>query len=82
MSIIATMAMVDSVVRLLPGVFAKEGVTENESFSLTEKGQTMLEYPQYTRPEEYKGWQVPEILMSGNHAAIEKWRKGKQKVGK
>ena len=76
---IAAMAMVDSVVRLLPGVFVKEGVTENESFSIEENGQSVLEYPQYTRPEKYRDWQVPKVLLSGNHAGIAQWRKEKQK---
>jgi len=69
---IPAMVVVDSVVRLLPGVLEKE-VTENESFS---KG-NILDYPQYTQPRNYKGWKVPEILLSGNHKEIEKWRKEK-----
>lgn len=71
------MAIVDSVVRLLPGVLDKEA-TEHESFSTTtEHGtpNTLLDYPTYTRPENFKDWQVPQILLSGNHAEIEKWRK-------
>jgi len=63
------MVVVDSLVRLIPGVIKKES-TEDESFSAG-----MLEYPQYTRPEGYKGWQVPEVLKSGNHREIDKWRK-------
>lgn len=69
---IPAMVVVDSVVRLLPNVLEKE-VTENESFS---KGDT-LDYPQYTQPRNYKGWKVPEVLLSGNHKEIEKWRKEK-----
>lgn len=69
---IPTMVVVDSVVRLLPGVLEKE-VTENESFSKRD----ILDYPQYTQPREYKGWKVPEVLLSGNHKEIEKWRKEK-----
>jgi len=69
---IPAMVVVDSVVRLLPNVLEKE-VTENESFS---KGD-ILDYPQYTQPRNYKGWKVPEVLLSGNHKEIEKWRKGK-----
>lgn len=64
------MVLVDSVVRLLPGVLGGETSAEIESFS---DGLT-LEYPHYTRPEEYKGLKVPEILLSGNHAEIAKWR--------
>jgi len=69
---IPAMVVVDSLVRLLPGVLEKE-VTENESFS---KGD-ILDYPQYTQPRNYKGWKVPEVLLSGNHKEIEKWRKEK-----
>jgi tRNA (guanine37-N1)-methyltransferase len=65
------MVVTDSIVRLIPGVLEKEGATEFESFSTP----NILEYPQYTRPEVYKGWRVPEVLLSGNHKEIEKWRK-------
>ena len=64
------MVLVDSVVRLIPGVLGGENSAEIESFS---DGRT-LEYPQYTRPEEFKGMKVPDVLLSGNHAKIEKWR--------
>jgi tRNA (guanine37-N1)-methyltransferase len=69
---IPAMTVNDAVVRLIPGVLDKEA-KENESFS--KKG--LLDYPQYTRPSDYKGWEVPEVLLSGNHAEIEKWRKEK-----
>lgn len=76
---IPAMVLTDSIVRLLPGVLAKTGATENESFSLkTSKDQRQtvnLEYPQYTRPEVYRGWKVPKILLSGNHKEIEEWKK-------
>jgi len=68
---IPAMVICDAVVRLTPGVLEKEGATELESFS----DPNVLEFPQYTRPEEYKGWKVPEILLSGNHVEIDKWRK-------
>ena len=64
------MIITDSVVRLLPGVLGDDQSTTEESHSTP----GYLEYPQYTRPEEYKGWKVPEILLSGNHAAIKKWQ--------
>ena len=67
---IPAMVVIDAVVRLLPGVLEKEEATSLESFS-----EKLLEYPQYTRPEEYKGWKVPKVLLSGNHKEIEKWRK-------
>lgn len=65
------MTVIDSIVRLIPGVLGGETSALIESFA---DGET-LEFPQYTRPEEYKGMKVPKVLLSGNHAAIEKWRK-------
>lgn len=65
------MVVVDAITRLIPGVLEKKDATVNESFS------PYLEYPQYTRPEEFNGWKVPEVLLSGNHGEIEKWRKEK-----
>jgi tRNA (guanine37-N1)-methyltransferase len=67
----AAMAVVDAVVRLLPGALGDEESTEDESFSAG-----LLEYPQYTRPREFRGQGVPEILLSGDHARIEAWRMG------
>jgi tRNA (guanine37-N1)-methyltransferase len=64
------MVIADSVVRLLPGVLGDDASSVEESHS--EPG--YLEYPQYTRPADYKGWKVPEVLLNGNHAEIEKWR--------
>lgn len=93
---IPTAAIVDSIVRLIPGVLKKEEATEIESFfnvsvnqlieiigeteklkKLKEEGVKevkLLEYPQYTRPEEFMGKKVPEVLLSGNHQQIERWR--------
>lgn len=70
-------AIVDAVVRLVPGVLKKKEATVNESFDIG--GKKLLEYPHYTRPEEYKGLKVPEVLMKGNHKEIEKWRLDKAK---
>ncbi len=70
---IPAMAVVDSLVRLFPGVLGNEESLTEESF---EKGDGDVEYPQYTRPEEYRGWKVPEILLSGHHKKIKDWRKG------
>ena len=67
---IAAMAIVDSVTRLIPGVI-QGGSLEFESFSGKNK---LLEYPQYTKPQEFRGLKVPQILLSGNHREIEKWR--------
>ena len=93
---ITSAAVVDAVVRLLPGVLKKEEATEEESFfdvpinrlvelveenenlkTLLKKGRKtvqLLEYPHYTRPEEYKGKKVPEVLLSGDHKKIQDWR--------
>lgn len=64
------MVVIDSVVRLLPGVLGGENSALDESFS---DGKN-LEYPQYTRPEEFRGKKVPKVLLSGNHAEIDQWR--------
>ncbi len=66
---LAAMVIVDAVSRLLPGVLAP-GSTEEESHTAG-----LLEYPHYTRPANFRGWQVPDILLSGNHAAIARWRR-------
>ena len=63
--------IIDSVVRLVPGVLGGEKSAEIESFSDGDN----LEYPQYTRPEEFRGMKVPEVLLSGHHGEIDKWRK-------
>jgi tRNA (guanine37-N1)-methyltransferase len=68
---IPAMAVIDSIVRLLPGVLGGETSTEVESFS---DGRT-LEFPQYTRPAEFRGMGVPPVLLNGNHAEIAAWRK-------
>ena len=68
---LAAVVVVDALVRLLPGVLGGgEEATENESFSTG-----LLDYPQYTRPPEFRGMKVPDVLLSGDHAAIERWRK-------
>lgn len=68
------MVLIDAIARQIPGVLGKELSAEEESFST--KLQRKREYPHYTRPEEFRGFKVPEVLLSGNHAAIEKWRRG------
>ena len=67
---IPAMAVLDSVVRLIPGTLGCSDSAVNESFSTG-----LLDYPQYTRPAEYRGQAVPDVLLSGDHAKIEKWRK-------
>lgn len=65
----AAITVIDSIARLVPGVLGDEASADEESFTTG-----MLEYPHYTRPVEYKGLSVPEVLMNGNHSEIEKWR--------
>ncbi len=77
---IPAMVVVDSIVRLIPGVLEKPEATQYESFSLkpnTYNLPPLLEYPHYTRPENFKGYKVPQILLSGHHKEIEKWRQEK-----
>lgn len=67
---LSALVVADAVVRLLPGVLGDEQSAEDESFS-----GGLVEYPHYTRPAEFRGWKVPEVLLGGNHAAIEAWRR-------
>jgi len=69
------MVLIDAVARHIPGALGDEVSPEDESFV-----DGLLEHPQYTRPAEYKGWTVPEILLSGHHAKIEKWKKEQREV--
>ncbi len=69
---IAALTVVEAVGRLVPGVLGNAASTGDESFS-----SGLLEYPQYTRPAEYRGWSVPEVLTSGDHAKVEAWRRQK-----
>ena len=70
---LAAMVVINAVARYIPGVLGSEQSTEEESFS-----DGLLEYPQYTRPAVFEGAAVPEVLLSGNHAEIAKWRREKQ----
>ena len=82
--------VLDAVTRLLPGALGNEASSQNESFSLLERaeksptgalhkalshGRTVLDFPHYTRPADFRGWKVPEVLISGNHAEVAKWRR-------
>ena len=82
--------IVDAVTRLLPGALGNEASSQNESFSLLERAEqsqaaqlhkalsasrTLLDFPHYTRPAEFRGWMVPEVLIGGNHAEVAKWRR-------
>ncbi len=69
---VAAMVMIDTLVRMVPGVLGHEASSVEDSFS---RGNRLLEYPQYTRPREFRGWQVPEILLGGNHQEIARWRR-------
>lgn len=71
----AALVLMDSIIRLLPGVVGNDETHMDESFSKGNDG--MLEYPHYTRPDEWEGQKVPDVLKSGNHAEIAKWRKEK-----
>jgi len=66
----AAMVVVDAVARLIPGVLGNDESARHESFS-----EGLLESPQYTRPEEFRGWKVPDVLLSGHHREIEQWRR-------
>jgi len=67
---LAAALVIDAVARLLPGVLGNEASRANESFS-----EPLLDYPHYTRPADFRGWKVPEVLQSGNHEAIRQWRR-------
>lgn len=69
---LAAAMVVDAVSRLLPGVLGNEASSRNESFSESEG---LLDCPQYTRPAEFRGWRVPDVLLGGNHAEIKRWRR-------
>jgi tRNA (guanine37-N1)-methyltransferase len=73
---LAAAVVVDAVARLREGVVGNADSTRYESFSSDEHGLYMLDCPQYTRPAEFRGWKVPEVLLNGNHAEIRKWRAG------
>ena len=72
---IAAMALIDACVRLLPGVMGKQASGEDESFS-----EGLLEYPQYTRPQEFEGLTIPETLTSGDHAKVAAWRRAESEA--
>jgi tRNA (guanine37-N1)-methyltransferase len=70
---LAAAVVVDAVARLIPGVLGNEESARNESFS--EENDGLLDCPQYTRPAEFRGWRVPEVLLGGNHEDIKRWRR-------
>jgi tRNA (guanine37-N1)-methyltransferase len=84
---LAAMLVIDAVTRLIPGALGNEASSQNESFGETKDSVTsvtqqprggspmLLDFPHYTRPAEYRGWSVPEVLIGGNHAEVAKWRR-------
>lgn len=72
---VAAMVVIEAVGRLVPGVLGNQASVEDESFSTG-----LLEYPHYTRPAEFRGWEVPEVLRSGDHARIARWRRAQALV--
>ncbi len=70
---LAAALVVDAVARLLPGVLGNEDSSRNESFS--GESESSLDFPQYTRPAEFRGWKVPDVLLGGNHEEIKRWRR-------
>lgn len=73
----AALVVIEAVARLVPGVMGNQASAEQESFAAPPGGggRGLLEYPQYTRPADFRGWDVPEVLRSGDHARIERWRR-------
>jgi tRNA (guanine37-N1)-methyltransferase len=71
---LAACVVIDVVARLIPGVLSKEESALGESFTAPGEELGILDYPQYTRPAEFRGWKVPEVLLSGNHEEIRRWR--------
>ncbi|MCZ7629902.1 MAG: hypothetical protein M5U19_13005 [Microthrixaceae bacterium] len=67
---VAAMAVIEAVVRLVPGAMGNTESSVDESFS-----DRLLEYPQYTRPADFRGWEVPEVLRGGDHAKVRRWRR-------
>jgi len=72
---LAAAVVIDVVARLLPGVLGNEASAHSESFSAEGDEPAILDYPQYTRPAEFRGWRVPQVLLSGHHAEIRRWRR-------
>jgi tRNA (guanine37-N1)-methyltransferase len=70
---LAAAVVIDALARFIPGVLGEEKSLTHESFT-----NKLLDFPQYTRPAEFRGMSVPEVLLSGNHAEIEKWRRARQ----
>lgn len=78
---LGALVIIEAIARLIPGVLGNVESLEEETFSgrTTNNEQRTIEYPQYTKPEDFLGWKVPEILLSGDHKSIKKWRAGNRK---
>jgi tRNA (guanine37-N1)-methyltransferase len=72
---LAAAVVIDAVSRLLPGVLGNEESAAQESFSGEDGGENILDCPQYTRPADFRGWKAPEVLLSGNHEEVRRWRR-------
>lgn len=77
---IPAMCIIDAVSRMIPGVLSEGSAMEETFMQKDAKGNCLKEYPQYTRPIEYNGWKVPEVLISGNHPEIKKWRESQSQI--
>lgn len=71
---VATLVIMEAIIRLLPGVIGNPASLDEESHTLTSDGGALVEYPNYTKPKEWRGLSVPDVLLSGNHSEIAKWR--------
>jgi tRNA (guanine37-N1)-methyltransferase len=71
---VATLVIMEAIIRLLPGVIGNPASLDEESHTLVNNENTLVEYPNYTKPKEWRGLEVPEVLLSGNHGEIAKWR--------
>ena len=74
---VAALVILEAIIRLLPGVIGNPASLDEESHSIIEGSEQLLEYPNYTKPQEWRGLTVPEVLLSGNHGEISKWRRAK-----
>lgn len=72
---VAALVIMEAIIRLLPGVIGNPESLDQESHSITEGDENLVEYPNYTKPQEWRGLSVPQVLLSGNHGEIEKWRR-------
>jgi tRNA (guanine37-N1)-methyltransferase len=72
---VAALVVIEAVTRLVPGVMGNEASSAEESFSVSEGSGALVEYPQYTRPARFRDWEVPEVLRSGDHGRVERWRR-------